>query len=255
MRLILDSGISSPEASPLATPANVGVVIPALNEAASLPAVIARLHELGLKRIRVVDNGSHDGTAEVATKCGAEVVNEPRRGYGQACWTGCENLPTNVDWILFCNADGSDDIECVPAMMQATGEHAELVLGTRTSGDDGHDHLTPSQRFGNKLAVTLIRLLWGANYADLGPLRLISRRAFEKLNLQDRGFGWTVEMQVRAAEEGLKAKEVPVRNFPRNAGVSKISGTLKGSLQAGTIILSTIISLWLKKTVQHASRR
>lgn len=255
MRPILESGVSSLEPPPLVTLANVSVVIPALNEQASLPGVITRLRELGLNRIRVVDNGSRDHTAEVARRCGAEVVSEPRQGYGQACWTGCENLPAEVEWILFCNADGSDDIERVPELLAATDGGAEFILGTRAAGEDGQDHLTASQRFGNKLAVTLIRLLWGENYADLGPLRLISRRAFERLNMRDRGFGWTVEMQVRAAEEGLEVKEVLVRNFPRNSGVSKISGTVKGSVQAGTIILSTIISLWLKKTVRHASRR
>ena len=228
-----------------ATPQNVVVVIPALNEEASLPGVVERLHELGLNRIRVVDNGCRDRTAEVARQCGAEVISEPRRGYGQACWTGCENLPSEVEWILFCNADGSDDIERVPALLAATESGTEFILGTRAAGEDGQDHLTSSQRFGNKLAVTLIRLLWGANYADLGPLRLISRRAFERLNLRDRGFGWTVEMQIRAAEEGIGFREVTVRNFPRSAGVSKISGTVKGSLQAGTIILSTIATLWL----------
>ncbi len=234
-------------------PAQVVVVIPALNEEASLPRVIEHFRELGLNRIRVVDNGSHDRTAEVARQCGAEVIDEPRRGYGQACWTGCQNLPPDAEWMLFCNADGSDDIERVRELMQATDEEVELVLGTRKTGDNGHDHLTFSQRFGNKLATSLIRLLWSANYADLGPLRLISRRAFERLNMQDRGFGWTVEMQVRAAEEGLKICQVPVRNFPRSAGVSKISGTVKGSIQAGTIILSTIAALWLKRPgVQRA---
>jgi hypothetical protein len=232
---------------PPANSANLVVVIPTLNEEASLPQVIARLHALGLARIRVVDNGSHDRTAEVAQRCGAEVIREPRRGYGQACWTGCEILPSDAEWILFCNADGSDDIERVPAMLAATSGGAEFILGTRIVGDDGKDHLTTLQRFGNKFAVALIRLLWGVKYADLGPLRLISRRAFERLNMQDRGFGWTVEMQVRAAEEGLIVGEVPVRNFPRSAGVSKISGTFKGTLQAGTIILSTIVSLWLRR--------
>jgi Glycosyl transferase family 2 len=236
-----------------ATPAQVMVVIPALDEEASLPRVIERLRGLGLNRIRVVDNSSRDRTAEVAKTCGAEVINEPRRGYGQACWTGCENLPPDAEWVLFCNADGSDDIERVPELLQATAGKVELVLGARTTDASGQDHLTPSQRFGNKLATSLIRLLWSTNYADLGPLRLISRRAFEGLNMQDRGFGWTVEMQVRAAEKRLNVKEVPVRNFARSAGVSKISGTVKGSTQAGTIILSTIAALWLKRSgVQRA---
>jgi hypothetical protein len=227
---------------------NVVVVIPALNEEASLPHVITRLQALGLTRIRVVDNGSQDRTTEAAQSCGVEVIRELRRGYGQACWTGCMNLPAEIEWILFCNADGSDDIERVPELLTATGSGAEFILGTRISGEDGNDHLTTAQRFGNKLAVSLIRLLWGVRHADLGPLRLISRRAFQQLNLQDRGFGWTVEMQVRAVEAGLRVVEVPVRNFPRYAGVSKISGTVTGSIRAGTIILSTIASLWLKQT-------
>lgn len=227
-------------------PAQVVVVIPALNEEASLPRVIARLHDLGLNRVRVVDNGSHDRTAEVARQSGAEVVDEPRRGYGQACWTGCQNLPPDAEWILFCNADGSDDIERVPAMLAGTKGGNEFILGTRASGENGQDHMTPAQRFGNKLATALIRLLWGVSCGDLGPLRLISRRGFDKLLMRDRGFGWTVEMQVRAAEEGLRVSEVVVQNFARSGGVSKISGTVKGSLKAGTVILATIASLWLR---------
>ncbi len=180
--------------SPPAQPGNVIVVIPALNEEASLPQVIERLRRVGLHRIRVVDNGSRDRTAEVARRCGAEVIAEPRRGYGQACWTGCQNLPPDVEWILFCNADGSEDVERVPELIQAADENADLVLGVRTTDSTGRDNLTFAQRFGNKLATFLIRLLWSAKYADLGPLRLISRRAFERLTMQDRGFGWTVEM-------------------------------------------------------------
>ena len=127
------------------------------------------------------------------------------------------------------------------------------LVSTRTAGADGPHHLTAAQRFGNRLAVTLIRLFWRVNHADLGPLRLISRQAFDRLNMQDRGFGWTVEMQVRAAEEGLKVSEVSVRNFPRSAGVSKISGTVKGSIQAGAIILTTLVVLWLKRPAEAKS--
>lgn len=253
MQPALEASATSFAETPPTTLARVVVVIPALDEEASVPRVIERLRGLDLKRIRVVDNGSRDRTAEVARRCGAEVLSEPRRGYGQACWTGCENLPSDAEWILFCNADGSDDIERVPELVRATEGKVELVLGVRTADTNGQDYLTPSQRFGNKLATTLIRLLWSARYADLGPLRLISRRAFERLNMQDRGFGWTVEMQVRAVEECLAVKEVPVRNFARTAGISKISGTVKGGIQAGMIILSTIAALWLKRPgVQRA---
>lgn len=238
-----------------AVAANLIVVIPALNEQASLPAVISRLREIGLNRIRVVDNGSTDSTAEVARRCGAEVIREPKRGYGRACWSGCQNLHVEVDWILFCNADGSDDIERVPAMMNAASEDVELILGSRLNEGNG-EHLTAAQRFGNKLATALMRFMWKADYTDLGPLRLISRRAFERLNMLDRGFGWTVEMQVRAVEVGIKFRELPVQNSPRSAGVSKISGTIRGTAQAGTIILSTIAALWLKRPgVQRAAAR
>src|SRR5690242_1423447 len=238
-----------------ATPSNIAVIIPAFNEESSLPDVISGLRRIGLTRIRVVDNSSSDRTAEVARQCGAEVIRESRRGYGQACWTGCENLPADMEWILFCNADGSDDIERVPELMHASIK-AELVLGARNIGTNGHHNLTVAQRLGNKLATSLIRFLWKTNYTDLGPLRLISRRAFERLTLQDRGFGWTVEMQVRATEEGISIRELPVQNFPRRAGVSKISGTFRGTIQAGTIILSTIAALWLKRPgVQRAAAR
>lgn len=227
--------------------ASLVVVIPALNEEASLPRVLRCLREAGLNRVRVVDNGSTDGTAAVAVAEGAEVILEPRRGYGQACWTGCQDLPKDVRWILFCNADGSDDLMAVETMLTTAATGADLVVGSRHADDAGHDHLTVPQRFGNRLATSLIRCLWGRSCADLGPLRLISRAAFEKLMLQDRGFGWMVEMEVRSVEEELRVCELPVRNFPRLAGESKISGTLHGSVKAGWIILSTIGSLLLRR--------
>lgn len=223
------------------------VVIPALNEEESLPRVLRRLREAGLNRVRVVDNGSTDGTATVADAEGVEVILEPRRGYGQACWTGCRNLPADVCWILFCNADGSDDLMAVETMLTAAATGADLVVGRRQANDEGHDHLTVPQRFGNRLATGLIRCLWGRSCADLGPLRLISKAAFERLMLQDRGFGWMVEMEVRSVEEDLRVRELPVRNFARLAGDSKISGTVQGSVKAGWIILSTIGRLWLRR--------
>jgi glycosyltransferase involved in cell wall biosynthesis len=246
MRVFAEDYPARDEVAPPAIPANTIVVVPALDEEACLPEVIARLHRLGLNRIRVVDNGSDDHTAEVARRCGAEVIREARRGYGQACWSGCQNLPADIEWILFCNADGSDDIERVPEMMAASSE-VEFILGVRNAGADGHHHLTPAQRWGNKLATCLIRLLWKTSYSDLGPLRLISRRAFGRLNMRDRGFGWTVEMQVRAVEEGIPFRELPIQNFARRAGASKISGTIRGTVQAGGTILSTIAALWLKR--------
>lgn len=250
MRTVLKSNGKPVALEHAASAERVVVVIPALNEEASLPSVIHRLHQIGLFQIRVVDNGSYDRTAEVARQTGAEVVTECRRGYGQACWTGCKDLPASAKWVLFCNADGSDDIERVPAFLEATSCHGEFILGARVADTYGQDGLTPTQRFGNRLATSLIRRCWGAQYADLGPLRLISRQSLVRLNMQNRGFGWTVEMQVRAFEEGLKIVELPVRNFARTAGVSKISGNVMGSIQAGSIILTTIAWLWLKRLVR-----
>ncbi len=224
----------------------MGVVIPALNEAEALPEMLRRIAALGLRKITVVDNGSTDETAAVARSEGAQVVPEPRRGYGMACWAGCAALAAGVQWILFCNADGSDDVESFPEMMAEAENGADFVLGRRVAGPDGRHHLTLPQVVGNRLASSLIRL-WGVECRDLGPLRLISRQAFENLHMEDRGFGWTVEMQVRAAEEKLKTAEVPVRSLARTAGESKISGTISGSVQAGLVILSTLGRLWLRR--------
>ncbi len=225
----------------------VAVVIPALDEADSLPGVLDRLASQGLHHIRVVDNGSKDGTAAVARQHGATVVDEPRRGYGQACWTGCQDLPSGIDWILFCNADGSDDLEAIPQMLADAQDGAEMVLGNRCADKVGTDNLTLPQRWGNRLATRLIRLLWGKRYTDLGPLRLISLGAYRRLAMEDRGFGWTVEMQIRAIEEGLVVRERRVENFARTAGRSKISGTVRGTLMAAWVILSTIARLRLNR--------
>ena len=225
----------------------VVVVIPALDEEDSLPGVLDRLASQGLRQIRLVDNGSKDNTAAIARQHGATVINEPRRGYGQACWSGCEQLPSHIDWILFCNADGSDDIEAIPEMLADAMDGAEMVLGNRCAGEIGTDNLTLPQRWGNRLATRLIRIFWGKSHTDLGPLRLISLDAYQRLAMKDRGFGWTVEMQIRAIEEGLDVRECRVENFARTAGKSKISGTVRGTLMAAWVILSTIGRLRLNR--------
>ncbi|MGB0563504.1 MAG: glycosyltransferase family 2 protein, partial [Spirulinaceae cyanobacterium] len=220
----------------------IAVIIPARDEAATIAAVIQTLQSQGLENIWVVDNGSRDRTAEVATQAGATVVTEPRPGYGQACWQGLQQLPESIPWVLFCDADGSDDLAALPTFLKQ-GEQADLILGDRRATAEGQCSLTPVQNFGNGLATTLIRWGWGQTYHDLGPLRLIRRAALEKLQMRDRGFGWTVEMQVRAVEEGLRIVELPVSYRPRQGGQSKISGTIRGTLQAGITILTTLA--WL----------
>lgn len=221
----------------------VQVIIPALNEAETIADVVQALQKQGLQRIRVVDNGSCDRTAGVAEAAGATVIHEPHQGYGQACWLGYQDLPDDITWILFCDGDGSDDLTQLPALWQAAAT-ADFVLTNRRNTAAARANLTWVQNFGNGLATRLIQLGWGFRYQDLGPLRLIRRDALEQMQMCDRNFGWTVEMQVKAVEMGLQIREIPVGYRPRQGGRSKISGTLRGAFSAGRIILATIGSLY-----------
>ena len=225
---------------------NVLVIIPIRNEEITIAAVIKELSLYGLSKIRVVDNGSSDRSAEIAQQAGAEVVYESIAGYGQACWRGLQDIPPEVEWILFCDGDGSDDLSCLSEFFNLRDRY-DLILGDRRATPAGKAVMTPVQHFGNALAGWLINLGWGYRYQDLGPLRLIRKSALEQIAMEDRGFGWTVEMQVRAVEENLKICELPVHYRPRQGGKSKISGTISGSFQAGTIILSTLGKLYLDK--------
>ena len=220
------------------------VLVPALNEEATISSVIADLRTHGFRRVRVIDNGSSDDTAASARLSGAEVISEPRRGYGRACWTGLQNLPSGVEWVLFCDADGSSDLRDLERMVSAATE-TDLVFGERRTNRTNRPAMTAAQRFGNALATTLIRLSWGHRYADLGPLRLVRTEALERIAMRDRGFGSTVEMQVRAVELGLRVREVPVRYRNRRGGTSKISGTISGTIRAGVVIVATISRLFI----------
>lgn len=216
----------------------IGVVIPARNEAAALPGVLAAILPL-VTEVIVVDTASTDGTPEVARRLGARVVAEPRRGYGRACLAGIAALSPDVDTVLFMDADAADRPEDLARLLApiAAGE-AELVIGARRL-DVERGALTPQQRFGNALACLLIRLVWGVRYTDLGPFRVIRRDALARLSMRDETWGWTVEMQVRAARRGLRVQEVPV-GYRRRIGTSKISGTLSGTIRAGWKILWVI---------------
>jgi glycosyltransferase involved in cell wall biosynthesis len=225
----------------------IQVIIPALDEEATIGAVVEGLRGLGLTRIRVVDNGSRDRTAERARAAGAEVIPETRRGYGQACWTGAQGLAEEVGWILFADADGSDELADVERLIAAAEGGADFVLGNRRARPEARAVMTPVQDIGNALATTLIWAGWGRRYYDLGPLRLVRRSVFEAARMEDRGFGWTIELQVKAAELRAKIIELPVGYGKRKGGRSKISGTIKGSVQAGAIILATIGRLFFRK--------
>lgn len=232
----------------------ITAVIPALNEERSIGLVISDLKDTARKAklqlfIIVCDNGSTDQTAPVARKAGALVVQEPERGYGAACLRALAHLPAETEIVLFIDADYSDFPGEFPLLVRPIAEgRADLVIGSRTTLGAVRERgaLTVQQRFGNWLATLLIRLLYGVRYTDLGPFRAISAHALHSLDMRDRNFGWTVEMQIKAARLRLRSEEVPV-SYRRRIGVSKISGTIRGTVMAGTIILSTIFREYFRK--------
>ncbi len=220
-------------------PATIDVVIPAFNEERAIGHVLEAIPAEWVRRVVVVDNGSTDDTAGEAARRGATVVAEPRRGYGQACLSGIAALD-RPDIVVFLDGDFSDYPEEMPALVAPilAGE-AEMVIGSRVLGERQRGALQPQQRFGNWLATWLIRRFFGVSFTDLGPFRAIHHATLLQLEMEDRDFGWTVEMQVKAARTGVRTVEVPVR-YRRRVGSSKISGTLSGSVRAGYKILWTI---------------
>lgn len=228
----------------------IQAVIPVQNEEETLSGVVTRLKLQGVQHIRIVDNGSIDQTAEIAVSLGAEVLVEPQKGYGRACWLGIQGLKPEIEWVLFCDGDGSDPIESLPEFLALLPE-ADFVLGDRTATGAGRAALTPLQKRGNSLATTLIRLGWGFQYRDLGPMRLVRRSSLQAMAMQDRGYGWTLEMQVKAIEMKLKIKEVSISYGKRLGGESKISGSWSGSIRAGAVILVTLAGLWLKRWIRN----
>ena len=225
----------------------VSVIIPVLNEEDAIAKVIADIPKTGnneettIQEIIVVDNGCTDNTTAIAVQSGARVVTEPRQGYGYACLAGIAALATKPpDIVVFLDGDYSDYPTDMPRLLQPirNGE-ATLVIGARTQ-DDARDALLPQARFGNWLACFLIRRFFGVRYTDLGPFRAIRYSDLLALNMQDKTFGWTVEMQLKAAKLGIPVCEVPVR-YRKRIGTSKITGTFTGTLKAGYKILTTLI--------------
>ena len=217
---------------------SISVIIPGFNEEQAIGKVLDEIPP-SVAEVIVVDNGSTDGTASVARQRGATVVDEPIRGYGRACLRGIAALD-NPDIVVFLDGDYSDFPDEMPFLYEpiAAGS-ADLVIGSRVLGVRERGALLPQARFGNWLATRLIRWLFGVSFTDLGPFRAIGYEALQRLNMRDGDFGWTVEMQVKAARLGLRCVEVPVR-YRKRIGTSKISGTVSGSLRAGHKILWTI---------------
>ena len=224
--------------------ARAALIIPALNEEDVVATTLRRVPPSLFRTIVVADNGSTDRTAEIARAEGARVVHEPERGYGAACLRALAALPPDVDAVVFMQADASEDPAEAPLLLAPIREgRADLVIGSRTLGQAEPGALLPHQAFGNRLATFLVQCVYRHRYSDLGPFRAIRRDALERLKMRDRGYGWTIEMQVRALQHGLRIIEVPVSYGKRMAGEGKISGNLKASIQAGVKIIWTIFKL------------
>ncbi len=244
-----DSGLS----------ALVDVIIPALNEEQSLPLVLKALP--AVRRVIVVDNGSTDETAKVAAELGAMVVKEGQRGYGAACLQGlatirectiCGEMAPRV--VVFLDADYSDHPNKLPDLVEPIiSGKADFVLGSRLLGEREPGAMPPQSIYGNKLACFLMRFLFGVRYTDLGPFRAIDYSKLCDLNMSDQDFGWTIEMQIKAARAKLRTAEIPVL-YRARVGTSKISGTVGGTIKAGSKILYTIAKYRLQTRWSPLSR-
>ena len=242
--MITGPGIATPSNLTLILLDHVWVIIPVFNEEASLPLVLRDLPDVGL--VIVVDNGSTDHSVSLARQLGATVIREPRRGYGSACLAGLAAISSSAlsaeppQVVVFLDGDYSDHPDQLPELVTPIlrGE-ADFVVGSRMLGDREPGALLPQALWGNRLACFLMWLFWGARFTDLGPFRAISWESLQRLGMCDRNFGWTVEMQIKATIEKLRIREVPVR-YRRRIGISKISGTVSGTIKAGYKILYTI---------------
>lgn len=224
---------------------SVFVIIPAFNEQNAVCKVISEIPKNLVSEVIVVNNGSTDDTVLQAQSCGATVLDEPRKGYGFACLKGIaylkEKKATPKDIVVFIDADYSDyPEEMIKLVEPIQSDMADLVIGSRALGQKQRGSVTPQQVFGNWLATTLLKFFYKVKFTDLGPFRAIRFDQLIRIGMTDSTYGWTVEMQLKAAKTGLRCSEVAV-NYRRRIGKSKVSGTVKGTIMAGYKILWTII--------------
>ena len=223
----------------------MSVVIPTHNEAQSIGRVLADLPADIVTEVLVVDSNSTDGTCEIASRMGARVLREPRRGYGRACLTGLAGA-SSPDIVVFLDGDYSDRPDELPLILAPIIEgRADITLGSRLGKQSVRGALPWHAAFGNRLAAVLIRLLYGLTISDLGPFRAGRADVLRRLELQENTYGWAVEMILKGSLAGFRIVEVPVSYYPR-IGKSKISGTLKGTVGAGWFILSRIVGYYLR---------
>lgn len=220
---------------------NIAVIIPAFNEEQSIGKVVTAISKDLVQRIIVVNNGSTDSTMKVAKKAGAIVLTENRKGYGWACLKGIDFLKQDPpDILVFMDGDFSDFPEEIPKVIEPIlKNNMDMVIGSRVLGKREKGSLTPQQVFGNWLATKLIRIFYGAKFTDLGPFRAIRFSKLIELEMSDKTYGWTIEMQIKAVKKKFLFCEVPV-DYKKRIGVSKVSGTLKGTIMAGIKIIFAV---------------
>jgi glycosyltransferase involved in cell wall biosynthesis len=224
---------------------SVSVIIPALNEEEPIGDVVRAVQATNIPHeIIVVDNGSTDRTADCAQEAGARVVSEPRPGYGRACLAGVRSLSPECDVVVFLDGDGSDCPEFMNRLVDPiiAGTH-DFVIGSRARGQREPGSMNFQQVFAGRLAGKILSILYGVRYTDMCPFRAIRRGALEQLAMKEETYGWNLEMQMKTARAGLRILEVPVNHRCRTGGVSKVSGTLRGTFVAGARIIATLLRI------------
>jgi glycosyltransferase involved in cell wall biosynthesis len=222
----------------------VSVVIPCLDEEATIAAVVREVLAQGVDEVIVVDNGSTDATAQRAGEAGARIICEPQRGYGRACAAGLRAVRADADVVSFLDGDGSDVTSFLPAVVAPIArDEADFVMGSRLRGHRERRSMTPHQIIAGWLSGLLLRLAYGARFTDMSPFRAMRPHQLRRLGMREPSYGWNLEMQIRVAAAGLRIREVAVGHRQRRGGRSKVSGNLAAGLKAGWIIAGTFVRL------------